>query len=37
VGPAQLEAAKQLLEEKFHAVLLSEWLDHAAQVRHTKG
>jgi len=32
VGPAQLAAAKRLLEARFHAVLVTEWLDHPAQL-----
>jgi len=32
VGRAQLAKAKEVLEKKFHAVLITEWLDHEAQV-----
>ena len=32
MGPAQLAAAKRLLEARFHAVLVTEWLDHPAQL-----
>ena len=32
VGPAQLEVAKNVLGRLFHVVLLSEWLDHPAQI-----
>jgi hypothetical protein len=32
VGPQQLAVAKGVLEAHFHAVLITEWLDHVAQV-----
>jgi len=33
VGRLQLARAKEVLEKEFHAVLITEWLNHEAQVQ----